>query len=354
MVSKEQLDSLDGRMIHDALLQQEEDRGIRCLTCCHRCVIREGGTGICDTRANIDGTIKTLVYGNISSLSSNPVEKKPFFHFAPGTTAFTVGSWGCNASCEFCQNYSISRASPISKSSRYLSPEGFIDAAQREGAEGISISFNEAPTLMLEWNLKAFEIAHERGLYNTIVTNGYMTLQALDALIDAGLDAANVDMKGCGPAVKKICGITTEPVWENIIHLKERGVHTEVTTLVVPGLSDDEECLESIAARIKEDAGKETPWHLSKYYPAYKYDEPPTQLSTLLAARDIGRDIGLEYVYIGNVREPGLEDTICPSCGQICYERRGYLSKNTGTDQFGKCDSCGHDLGIKFWPLEER
>jgi pyruvate formate lyase activating enzyme len=295
---------------------------------------------------NVGGSVKTLIYGNVSSINNNPIEKKPFFHFAPGTMALTVGSWGCNATCPFCQNFDISKISPTPELSRYVSPEQFAAMAKKRGSEGVSISFSEAATLMLEWNLEVFRLARESGLYNTIVTNGYMTTEALDLMIDAGLDAANVDVKGCEPQVRRMCGIALQPVMDNIIHMIERGVHVELTTLVVPGLSDDMECIETLGQWILDATGPKTPWHLNRYYPAYEYTEPATSLKILTQAREVAKQIGLQFVYIGNVGARGLEDTTCPSCGTLCYERLSLSSRNVATDADGKCSRCGYDLGI--------
>jgi pyruvate formate lyase activating enzyme len=296
---------------------------------------------------NVGGSVKTLVYGNVSSINNNPVEKKPFFHFAPGTLALTVGSWGCNASCPFCQNFDISKRKPTSELTRYVSPEEFLTMTRRR-SEGTSISFSEAATLMLEWNLEVFRLAREQGLYNTIVTNGYMTPEALDLMIDAGLDAANVDIKGCEPEVKRICGIALQHVLDNILRMIKRGVHVELTTLVVPGLSNDLDCIETLARWIMKSTGPKTPWHLNRYHPAFEYIEPATSLELLLQAKDLAHDIGLEFVYIGNVSRKGLEDTVCPSCGNLCYERSRFSSRNLASDDDGKCSECGYDLGIQF------
>lgn len=335
-------------MIHEGLLQGEESPAARCLTCSHKCLIQENKVGVCGTRANIDGSVKTLVYGNVSSISNNPIEKKPLFHFAPGTMALTAGSWGCNASCPFCQNFDISKQKPTAELTRYMSPEKFVSMAQNRGSEGISISFSEAATLMLEWNLEVFRLARERGLYNTIVTNGYMTPEALDLMIDAGLDAANVDIKGCEPLVRRKCGIQLQPVLDNILQMKERGVHVELTTLVVPGLSDNMDCLEMFSSWILENTGSKTPWHLNRYYPAYEYTEPPTPLDLLIQTRDMAMKAGLEFVYVGNVGKQGLEDTICPNCGSLCYERLRLRSRNVATDASGKCVKCGFDLTMQL------
>jgi pyruvate formate lyase activating enzyme len=347
-MAKSRIEELDPRLVQDALLQRRENGAVRCLTCSHRCLLDENQLGICKTRINIDGSVKTLVYGNVSSVSSNPIEKKPFFHYAPGTRALTVGSWGCNASCPFCQNFGISKVAPNPEVSRYLSPVEFVNMAERRNCQGLSISFTEAATLMLEWNLDVFELAKERGLYNTIVSNGYMTPEALNLMIDAGLDAANIDVKGCEPDVRRVCGIALAPVQANILEMIERGVKIELTTLVVPGLSDDLECLHHIAEWIVESTGKKTPWHLSRYYPAYEYSEPPTSVELLLETRDMAKEVGLEFVYIGNVTRPGLEDTVCPECGKLCYERIGLSSENVATDDEGRCAECGYHLGIAF------
>ena len=341
-------DLFDPRVVHEGALQRGEGDAVRCLTCSHKCLLHEGKVGVCGTRINTNGSVKTLVYGNVSSINNNPIEKKPFFHFAPGTMALTAGSWGCNASCLFCQNFDISKQRPTPELTRYVSPEQFVRMAQDRGSKGVSISFSEAATLMLEWNLEVFRLAKNRGLYNTIVTNGYMTTEALDLMIDAGLDAANVDVKGCEPQVKKICGIALQPVLDNTTHMIERGVHVELTTLVVPKLSDDMQCLETLARWILDSTGRKTPWHLNRYYPAYKYTEPETSLKLLTQARDLAKTMGLQFVYIGNVGGKGLEDTVCPECGALCYERRRLSSKNIATDADGKCGRCGYDLEIQF------
>lgn len=340
----------DQRVVKNSILQKKLKGSNQCNTCQRRCSILEGKRGFCGTRINQDGVLKTLVYGNVSSISNNPIEKKPFFHFAPSTKALTVGTWGCNATCGFCQNYEISKQHPTPQNSRYVSPKSFVNLALKRGSQGVSISFNEAATLMLEWNIEVFELAHKEGLYNTIVTNGYMTPEALGLLIDAGLDAANVDIKGCGKAVEKHCGLRVEDIWSNVAEMKRQGVHVELTTLLVPGLSYDLECLKSASKRIVEELGPSTPWHVNRYFPHYQYREPKTPLELLLKAREIGREDGLHFVYIGNVLEKGFEDTNCPSCGRVCYERLGFRVANIGADSEGRCKQCSTHLSIRYWP----
>ncbi|HEM62311.1 MAG TPA: AmmeMemoRadiSam system radical SAM enzyme [Chloroflexi bacterium] len=329
--------------VREALLQERSGDRIRCLTCERRCLLKPGETGWCRTRTNQDSTLVTLIYANVSTLSANPIEKKPLYHFFPGSIALTAGSWGCNFGCPWCQNWESSKSAP--RQGRYVTPRRFVDLALDSHCQGTSISFNE-PTLSLEWSLEVFRLAREQGLYNTFVTNGYMTAQALDLLIDAGLDAMNVDIKGDEDAVRKHCkGVDVDKVWRNCCQARERGVHLEVTTLVIPGVNEDEESLRGIARRIGTELGGETPWHVSGYYLAYKFHAPPTPLTALERAWQIGKDEGLEYVYLGNVAGHRLENTYCPDCGRLLIERRGLsVVQNNLADN--SCPGCGRAIAI--------
>jgi pyruvate formate lyase activating enzyme len=333
----------------EALLQEAIEDKARCLTCERRCLLPPGGVGWCRTRKNLNGKIYTLVYGLISSLSANPIEKKPLYHFFPGSTALTAGSWSCNFACPWCQNWEISKSPPRDYSRGYISPEEFVKLTERYRCQGTSISFNE-PTLLLEWSLDVFRLARKAGLYNTFVTNGYMTEEALELLIEAGLDAANVDIKGDERAVREYCQAEVEPVWRNCRLLKERGVHLELTTLVIPGVNDDEQVLGSIAARIRKELGEETPWHLTAYYPAYEFQAPPTPTAALEWAYALGKEAGLKFVYLGNVPGHHLEDTYCPSCGSLLIERQGFSITNYRLrEQHGGrpcCPDCGATIPI--------
>jgi len=302
-----------------------------------------GAVGWCRTRTNRDGVLVTLTYGQISSLSANPIEKKPLHHFFPGSVALTAGSWGCNFGCPWCQNWDISKSGP--RPSRHVSAHEFVQTALAWNCQGTSISLNE-PTLSLEWSQEVFRLAREQGLYNTYVTNGYMTTLALDALVAAGLDAMNVDIKGDAETVRRHCrGIDVEKVWRNCRHAKERGVHLEITTLVIPGVNHREESLRGIARRIHEELGRETPWHVSGYYPAYRFHAPPTPLSALESAWQIGQEEGLEFVYLGNVVGHRLENTYCPNCGELLVERRGLtVLQNRLRD--AACPACGRAIPI--------
>jgi len=280
-----------------------------------------------------------LIYGAVSSLESNPIEKKPLFHLHPGTHALTMGSWSCNFGCPWCQNWGISKAAPPDRV-EVFSPERFIALAVERGCEGTSISFNE-PALSLEWSLDVFRLARGAGLYNTFVTNGYMTPEALDLLIGAGLDAMNVDVKGDAAAVRRYArGIDVEKVWSICRLAIQRQVHLEITTLVIPTVNETSEVLAAIAERIAQDLGCSVPWHVTAYRPAYKFTAPPTPLETLERAWRLGKKAGLDFVYTGNVPGHPHDNTYCPACEALLIQRLGFdVVQNTLCD--GACPKCG-------------
>jgi pyruvate formate lyase activating enzyme len=333
--------SIPQRFTRPALLQEPVGERIRCLTCERRCEIVSGEPGWCRTRRHQDGILVTLIYGAVSSLSVNPIEKKPFYQFYPGTLALTSGAWSCNFDCPWCQNSDISKAIP--DKGRYMSPEDFVATAIDLGCRGTSISFNE-PTLSLEWSLEVFRLARMRGLYNTYVTNGYMTPEALQMLVDAGLDAMNVDVKGDDQAVRKYCqGIEVAKVWRNCRLADELGVHLEITTLVIPGVNDQDEILHGIADRLVAELGSDIPWHVTGYYPAYHFAALPTSVDTLERAWRIGKKAGLAFVYIGNVPGHRLGNTTCPDCGMLLIERTGLRMTASHLD-LGRCPGCGRKV----------
>ncbi|MCL4466928.1 MAG: AmmeMemoRadiSam system radical SAM enzyme [Chloroflexi bacterium] len=309
--------------VRDSLLQEPAKGKVNCHVCERRCTIVAGGSGWCRTRTNRGGKLIALNYGSLSSVAVNPVEKKPFYHLRPGSMTLTAGSWSCNFGCPWCQNWNISKVPPP-KLAKYSSPERFVEQAEITGCEGTSISFNE-PTLSLEWSLDVFRLARRRGLYNSYVTNGYMTWEALSLLIDAGLDAMNVDVKGDDVGVRAYCkGIDLEKVWATCKAALGHGVHIEITTLVIPTVNDTPEAIESIARRIVADLGREVPWHLTAYYPAYRFTAPPTPMATLERAWQTGIKAGLKFVYVGN--HPGHRhgNTYCPDCGELLIRRFGF------------------------------
>jgi len=336
--------------IHQARLQEPAGDKVRCLTCERRCELADGQVGWCRTRQNRAGTLYTLIYSAVSSLSCNPIEKKPLYHFYPGSVALTTGSWSCNFACPWCQNWDISKQPP--SDGEFIPPQEFVARARQRGCQGTSISFNE-PTLSLEWSLELFPLAREAGLYNTFVTNGYMTTAALELLVEAGLDGMNVDVKGDAEAVHHYCQADVESVWRNCRRARELGVWIELTTLVISGVNDDDRCLEGIARRIVADLGHDTPWHLSRYYPAYHFTAPPTPIVTLERARAIGLQAGLRYVYLGNVPAHPGEHTSCPHCGAILV-RRGLLRLlRCDVTPDGRCPRCGQEIAGVGWAWQE-
>jgi pyruvate formate lyase activating enzyme len=290
---------------------------------------------------NREGTLYTLTYGLVSSLSANPIEKKPLYHFYPGTVALTAGSYSCNFACPWCQNWHISKA-PLPAQVECLSPHLFVERALERRCAGTSISFNE-PTLSLEWSLDVFRAARERGLYNTYVTNGYMTVQALRALVTAGLDAMNVDIKGDSQAVRHYCAADVDIAWRNSLLARELGVHLEITTLVIPGVNGQDQVLRHIAERIVDQLGSEVPWHVTRYHPAYHYHSPPTPLAMLEHACEIGRKAGLGYVYLGNVPDHELQNTVCPDCGTLLVRRSGRGVSECALTE-GRCPRCDRQI----------
>ncbi len=331
--------------VRRALLYDKlSEKNVRCNTCERRCVISPGKLGFCKTRQNQDGELHTLQYGLSSGISANPMEKKPFYHFWPGSYALTVGSWSCNSSCPWCQNFHTSKFPPDPTKSEYITPEKFVELMKKYRCQSTSISFNE-PTLSLEWSIDLFKLARAQGFSNTFVTNGYMTLETLRILHDAGLDALCIDVKGDVEAVRKYCGLDVQVVWRNVRESKKLGMHVEVVNLVIPGVNDREEQLRKLAKRHLREADRETPLHFTAYYPAYKFDAPPTPVSTLERAHDVAVSEGLEFVYIGNVPGHQYENTYCPGCGELLIKRFGLELLETNF-KGNNCPSCGHEIPL--------
>lgn len=323
------------------LYEKLEDKKVRCYLCNHRCVINDGKRGICAVRENIDGTLYSLVYGKVISANIDPIEKKPLFHFQPGSTSFSIATVGCNFRCMHCQNFGISQypkehGGDIAGSS--ATPEAIVEAAERNGCKSISYTYTE-PTIFFEFAYDCARLAHEKGIKNVFVSNGYTGPEAT-RLIAPYLDGNNIDLKGNEKFYKEICGAKVEPVKGTIKLMKELGVWVEVTTLVIPGYNDSEEDLRSIAEFIKS-VDPSMPWHVTQFYPTYKLtDVPRTPVKTLRWARQMGLDIGLKYVYEGNVPGEGGENTYCPNCKELLIHRFGF-SIGENKMKNGKCPNCG-------------
>ena len=324
---------------------------VRCGLCSHRCLIETGKRGFCGVRENRNGTLYTLVYGKAVSRSIDPIEKKPLFHFLPGTQSFSIATVGCNFTCLNCQNYAISQY-PREQGGRIIgeeiTPSEIVAEAARSGCESIAYTYTE-PTIFFEYALDTARLAHEEGIRNIFVSNGYMTPEATQEILPF-LDGINIDLKGISDDFyHKVVGGTLRPVLHSIERFFQAGVWVEVTTLLIPGLNDSVESLRWIAEAICG-ISPTIPWHISRFFPAYKLArQPPTPVATLQEARRIGREVGLHYIYVGNVPGEG-EDTYCPSCGKLVLKRIGFKIKENRLQE-GVCPSCGAVLdGVWFTP----
>jgi pyruvate formate lyase activating enzyme len=323
-------------------LQEKENGKVRCGVCEHRCSISEGKRGICGCRMNLNGNLYTITYGNISALESRPIEIKPFFNFWPGSTAMTFSTWGCNFKCPWCQNYNLSKNPPEPGEGAYLPPERIIDRAIRAGDSGICVSFNE-PLMLFEYSLDLFPLAHGKKLYNTYVSNGYMTEDALGMLVKAGLDGLKIDIKGDEEAYKKHCGAREDIVWRNARLAKDLGVHVEMVNLVIPGVNDH--TIDEVIQKHLDNVGPSTPIHFTRYHPDYEFTAPRTPEGTIREAVEKARELGTRYAYIGNVRNHKYENTWCPECDKLLIERDGFYVTGYYLKD-GRCPYCDEEIEI--------
>ncbi len=322
-----------------------ENGKVRCSLCSHRCTIAPSKRGFCGVRENQGGRLYTLVYGRPISVNVDPIEKKPLFHFFPGSTSFSIAAVGCNFRCLQCQNYEISQM-PRDENGRIegskVPASKILSLTKQYGCRSISYTYTE-PTIYFEYAHDIASEAHREGIKNIFVTNGYMTEEALEK-IQPYLDAANVDLKSIKEKFyKEICGGRLEPVLENLRRMRRMGTWVEITTLVIPTLNDSDREFEEIA-RFIASLGPEVPWHLSAFYPTYKMlGLPRTPASLLHRARGIGIKAGLRYVYCGNIPGEEGEDTFCPHCGQRLIERIGFrVTKNDVVN--GTCRYCSGSI----------
>ncbi len=324
------------------LYEHAEDEKVRCNLCSHRCLIKAGKRGICAVRKNEDGILKTLVYGKLIAQHVDPIEKKPLYHVLPGSLSYSIATVGCNFKCRFCQNADIAQL-PADRKGMILGdrfrPEDVVSAAEQANCRSIAYTYTE-PTVFFEFAYDTAKLAHEKGILNVFVTNGYMTSEALH-MIRPYLDAANVDLKAFNDDFyKEQCSAKRKHVMQTLKLMKSLGIFVEVTTLLIPGLNDDTEELQQLASFMVEALGPETPWHISRFHPTYKLtDRPPTPAESIHRARQIGLEAGLRYVYSGNLPGDEGENTMCYNCGQSLIERWGYhISKNVITH--GTCPKC--------------
>lgn len=327
--------------LHEAMYWRARPDGlVACDLCPRRCVLRETERGACKARVNFGGKLYTLVYGKPVAVHMDPVEKKPVFHFLPGTSILSIATAGCNLACRFCQNWSISQAFPERARHYNLSPAEVVALARRRNAPSIAYTYTE-PSIFYEYVLDTAKRAKREGIRNVLVTCGYLNEKPLRELAKH-VDAANVDLKGFSEAFyRKYCDARLQPVLDALKVLKEEGVLVEVTNLIIPGGNDDPKMIRDMCKWIVKELGPETPLHFSRYHPDYKMERPgPTPVATLEKARRIAKEVGLKHVYVGNVYVAGGGDTYCPKCGKLLIRRRGYWVRENHVVK-GKCKFCG-------------
>jgi pyruvate formate lyase activating enzyme len=325
-----------------ALYEKMDSRFVKCCLCRHGCTIESGKKGICCVRLNEEGTLFTLVYDKVVSTNVDPIEKKPLFHFAPGTRSFSIATVGCNFRCSFCQNHSISqmpRDADRIIGDNY-SPGQIARLAVSANCRSIAYTYTE-PTIYYELARDTMVEARRLGLLNVWVTNGYMSREMLEDS-NGLIDAANVDLKAFSDRFyKRYCNARLEGVLDSLRFMKQLGIWLEVTTLLIPNLNDDPAEVRDLARFIRSDLGEETPWHVSRFFPRYKEQElPPTDVDSLRQVRQIGLNEGLYHVYTGNVSWDEGEKTYCPGCSNVLIDRVGYRIEKKTQDP-GLCPRCG-------------
>jgi pyruvate formate lyase activating enzyme len=331
--------------MHEAICYEKiEASKVHCYLCAQHCHIKPGKRGKCGVRENHDGALVSLVYGRLIAQHIDPIEKKPLYHFLPGSRSYSIATAGCNFRCLFCQNADISQSPREYKAifGNTVSAEVVIEEARQSKCATISYTYTE-PTIFMEYALDVAKLAHKAGIKNVFVSNGFMTAESFE-VISPYLDAANVDLKAFNDDFyREQCGAHLEPVLRTLERMKRTGVWLEVTTLLIPGLNDDPAELRELASFISR-LGPEIPWHVSRFHPTYRMlDRPSTPVGTLHKAREIGLDSGLRYVYTGNIPGDDAENTYCHQCGSLLLKRRGYSISREGI-QGANCKKCNTPL----------
>ena len=329
------------------LYEQLPENKVKCNLCGRRCTIPEGAVGFCLVRKNEKGKLYSLVYGKACSACVDPITKKPLSHFHPGSLVMSVATVGCNFRCRFCDNWVISQEKEIK--GRDFPPEKVVEATKENGCQGISYTYTE-PTIFFEYAYDTATLAHEQGVFNTFVTNGYMTPEAVQTMAPF-LDAATVDFKGGGDPefYKKFSAVpSVEPIYESLRKMKKHDIHVEVTNLVIPKIGDSMDRIRELAAWIGGNLGKDTPLHLLRFHPNYQVtDIPSTPLKTLEKAWEASSEAGLNYVYLGNVPGHRYENTYCPNCQELLIKRFSFEIEKWRLTRDMRCPACGHDIAIK-------
>ncbi len=339
--------NITDRKNHPALFYHKSGDKIICNLCNHRCQISNGKTGICKTRKVEDGNLHTLTYGYFSAEAIDPVEKKPLYHFLPGTDTYSLGSVGCNFHCLFCQNWHISMQGMDRVNLQYISPEEGVQRALDNHVSSISWTYNE-PSINFEYTIDMAKIAHQNGLKTIYVTNGYMSKEVLLNLVPF-IDAMRIDLKSMDEMFyQKICGASLQPVLDNIALAVMNGIHVEIINLVIPGFNDSKENLSKLIDWVLKNTGPMTPLHFTRFHPDYKLTESiETPIKTLEYAYTLAKSAGLNYPYIGNVMNHQYENTYCHSCGELLIKRSGFSASVflTGNEK-NLCPKCFEKIPV--------
>jgi pyruvate formate lyase activating enzyme len=329
------------------LYEKLEDNKVKCNLCGRRCLIPEGSTGFCRVRKNESSKLYSLNYAKACAAHTDPIEKKPLSHFHPGSSVMSIATVGCNFRCQFCDNWDISQEKEIA--GRNFPPEDVVKTAKEYSCQGISYTYTE-PTIFFEYAYETSILAHQQGLFNTFVTNGYMTPEAVRT-ISPYLDAATVDFKGGGDPefYRRFSSVTSvEPIYESLKEMKALNIHIEITNLVVPKIGDSIERIKELATWIEKNLGQDTPFHLLRFHPNYELtDISATEVKSLEEAYEAAKESGLNYVYLGNVPGHRYENTECPSCHEVLIKRYGFsIVKWNLTSEMG-CPNCGKKIAIE-------
>lgn len=320
-----------------------EGNKVRCQLCPRKCLIEEGSRGNCRVRENKEGILYSKVYGKLCSIAIDPIEKKPLFHFLPGTSSYSIGTAGCNLHCVWCQNWSTSQKNPEDVFNYNLEPKEVVKRAVESKCKSISYTYNE-PTIFFEYVLETAKLARKKGLKNIMVTNGYINKEPALELYEY-IDAANIDLKGFSEDIyRKYCSAELRPVLDAIFKIKEKKTFIEITNLIVPKVNDDLKLIKEMCIWIKTNVGENTPMHFSRFFPCYKMENSaPTPNETLIKAKEIAEKAGLKYVYIGNVQTPKSENTYCPKCKELLVKRT-FFTVNQNNIKNSSCRFCKENI----------
>ncbi|MCL5419468.1 MAG: AmmeMemoRadiSam system radical SAM enzyme [Candidatus Marsarchaeota archaeon] len=334
-------------MLHDAILYNKlPGNKVECIACARRCRIPAGSHGFCFVRQNDNGRLKLATYGMVNAMQVDPIEKKPFNHFHPGTYVFGIGTSSCNWGCQFCQNHNISKEREITGEG--MPPESVVKLAIRKKAQGIAFTYNE-PAIFIEYALDIARLAHKNGLYTVFVTNGYLTKGAVLEM-KGFIDAAVINFKGSGEekfSNKFEAVQSCDPIFEAAREMRKSGIHIEFTDLIIPRVGESPEACDALTKRLHDELGPDVSIQFTAFHPDYKMlDYPETPYETLKRHYDIAKGNGLRYVYIGNIAGNPYESTYCPGCSGLVIERMGLYLTKWHLDKTNRCRSCGYLIPI--------